>query len=105
MRVGMSINYAGGFAETVAELSDYEKAGLGIVFVPEAYSFDAVSQLGYAAARTSRVQIGGSSRSTPNPRADRDDRRRAGLRLRRAVRHGTGRLGPAGDRGIPRPAL
>jgi hypothetical protein len=36
MRVGMSINYAGGFAETVTELGDYEKAGLGIVFVPEA---------------------------------------------------------------------
>src|ERR1700728_101073 len=57
MRVGMSINYAGGFAETVVELADYERAGLGIVFVPEAYSFDAVSQLGYIAARTERLQI------------------------------------------------
>jgi F420-dependent oxidoreductase-like protein len=57
MRVGMSINYAGGFAETVTELADYEKAGLSIVFVPEAYSFDAVSQLGYIAARTERLQI------------------------------------------------
>ncbi len=34
MRIGMSLNYAGGFAETVAELADYEKAGLEIVFVP-----------------------------------------------------------------------
>jgi F420-dependent oxidoreductase-like protein len=57
MRVGMSLNYAGGFAETVAELADYEKAGLAIVFVPEAYSFDAVSQLGYIAARTERLEI------------------------------------------------
>ncbi|HYZ52353.1 MAG TPA: LLM class F420-dependent oxidoreductase [Streptosporangiaceae bacterium] len=57
MRVGMSLNYAGGFAETVTELADYEKAGLGIVFVPEAYSFDAVSQLGYIAAKTERLQI------------------------------------------------
>src|ERR1700735_2484504 len=57
MRVGMSINYAGGFAETVNELADYEKAGLGIVFVPEAYSFDAVSQLGYIAARTERLEL------------------------------------------------
>src|ERR1700759_5046694 len=57
MRVGMSINYAGGFAETVAELGDYEKAGLEIVFVPEAYSFDAVSQLGFIAAKTQRLQI------------------------------------------------
>ena len=57
MRIGMSLNYAGGFAATVAELGDYEKAGLDIVFVPEAYSFDAVSQLGFIAARTQRLEI------------------------------------------------
>ena len=57
MRVGMMLNYAGGFAETVTELGDSEKAGLQIVFVPEAYSFDAVSQLGFIAARTSTVEI------------------------------------------------
>jgi F420-dependent oxidoreductase-like protein len=57
MRIGMSLNYAGGFAETVEELADYERAGLDIVFVPEAYSYDAVSQLGFIAARTSRLQI------------------------------------------------
>jgi F420-dependent oxidoreductase-like protein len=57
MRIGMSLNYAGGFAETVTELADYEQAGLDIVFVPEAYSFDAVSQLGFIAARTERLQI------------------------------------------------
>jgi F420-dependent oxidoreductase-like protein len=57
MRIGMPLNYSGGFKETVAELGDYEKAGLGIVFVPEAYSFDAVSQLGYIAARTSQLQL------------------------------------------------
>jgi F420-dependent oxidoreductase-like protein len=58
MRIGMQLNYAGGFRETVDELADYEKAGLDIVFVPEAYSFDAVSQMGYIAARTQRLQIG-----------------------------------------------
>ncbi|HMH89563.1 MAG TPA: LLM class F420-dependent oxidoreductase [Streptosporangiaceae bacterium] len=57
MRIGMGLNYAGGFAETVTELADYEKAGLDIVFVPEAYSYDAVSQLGYLAARTERLQL------------------------------------------------
>ncbi|HEY0719184.1 MAG TPA: LLM class F420-dependent oxidoreductase [Streptosporangiaceae bacterium] len=57
MRVGMPINYAGGFAETVTELGDYEQAGLDIVFVPEAYSFDAVSQLAYIAAQTERLQL------------------------------------------------
>ncbi|MFC7386467.1 LLM class F420-dependent oxidoreductase [Sphaerisporangium rhizosphaerae] len=57
MRIGMALNYAGGFKETVAELADYESAGLDIVFVAEAYSFDAVSQMGYIAARTERLQI------------------------------------------------
>jgi F420-dependent oxidoreductase-like protein len=57
MRVGMMLNYADGFTETVSELGDFERAGLEIVFVPEAYSFDAVSQLGFIAARTSTVQI------------------------------------------------
>ena len=53
----MALSYAGGFKETAAELADYEKAGLDIVFVPEAYSFDAVSQLGYLAAVTERVEL------------------------------------------------
>jgi F420-dependent oxidoreductase-like protein len=57
MRVGMMLNYSGGFTETVSELSDFERAGLQIVFVPEAYSFDAVSQLGFIAARTTTVEI------------------------------------------------
>ena len=57
MRVGMLINYAGGFTETVSEIGDLERAGLEIAFVPEAYSFDAVSQLGFIAARTSTLQI------------------------------------------------
>ncbi|TDD89572.1 LLM class F420-dependent oxidoreductase [Actinomadura rubrisoli] len=57
MRIGMKLNYAGGFKETVEELADYEKAGLDIVYVAEAYSFDAVSQLGYIAAKTERVEI------------------------------------------------
>src|ERR1700678_3868730 len=57
MRVGMALSYAGGFTQTVDELDDYEHAGLDIVFVPEAYSYDAVSQLGFIAARTERLQI------------------------------------------------
>jgi F420-dependent oxidoreductase-like protein len=35
-----------------------ERAGLDVVWVPEAYSFDAVSLMGFLAARTERVQIG-----------------------------------------------
>ncbi|RVW10759.1 LLM class F420-dependent oxidoreductase [Prescottella agglutinans] len=57
MRIGMGLNYSGGFAETVEEVADLERAGLDIVFVPEAYSFDAVSQLGYLAAKTSKIEL------------------------------------------------
>jgi F420-dependent oxidoreductase-like protein len=53
----MMLNYSGGFTETVNELADFEAAGLQIVFVPEAYSYDAVSQLGFIAARTTTVEI------------------------------------------------
>jgi len=53
----LGINYAGGFKEVAAEVADLERAGLDIVFVPEAYSFDAVSALGYLAASTERVQL------------------------------------------------
>ncbi|MYQ35423.1 LLM class F420-dependent oxidoreductase [Streptomyces sp. SID4956] len=57
MRVGMPMKYSGGFTETVDELADYERAGLDVVHVPEAYSFDSVSQMGYLAARTSTLEI------------------------------------------------
>lgn len=42
-------------AEAVVAL---EEVGLDVVWVAEAYSFDAVSLMGYLAARTKRVQIG-----------------------------------------------
>lgn len=57
MRIGLSINYSGGFKEAAAEVADLERAGLDIVFVPEAYSFDAVSALGYLAAKTTRLEL------------------------------------------------
>jgi F420-dependent oxidoreductase-like protein len=57
MRIGMIMDHSGGFEETVDLLVDYERAGLELVAVAEAYSFDAVSQLGYIAARTSRLEL------------------------------------------------
>ncbi len=57
MRIGTMIDYSGGFRESAAEVAELEKVGLDIIFVPEAYSFDAVSQLGYLAATTSTVQL------------------------------------------------
>jgi F420-dependent oxidoreductase-like protein len=57
VRIGTSLAYSGGFTEAVAELAELERAGLDIVWVPEAYSYDAVSLLGFVAARTTRVEI------------------------------------------------
>ena len=58
VKLGMQLSYAGGFTEAAAEAVELEKVGLDILWVPEAYSFDAVSQLGYLAAVTERVQLG-----------------------------------------------
>jgi F420-dependent oxidoreductase-like protein len=58
MQLSMQLSYAGGFKEGVEQVVDYEKAGLDLVWVAEAYSFDAVTSMGYLAARTERVKIG-----------------------------------------------
>ncbi|CAN5701760.1 LLM class F420-dependent oxidoreductase [soil metagenome] len=60
MKIGMPMAYAGGFKQTVEELREYEDVGLDVVLLPEAYTFDAVSQLGYVAARTSTLQLASS---------------------------------------------
>ncbi len=58
MRTGIFLSYAGGFKETVEQVVTLEKQGVDIVLVAEAYSFDAVSQLGYLAAKTSTIELG-----------------------------------------------
>ncbi|CAN5235182.1 LLM class F420-dependent oxidoreductase [soil metagenome] len=58
MQLSMQLSYAGGFKESAAQVADLEKAGLDLVWVAEAYGFDAPSLMGYLAARTERVQIG-----------------------------------------------
>lgn len=57
MRITTQLGYAGGFMETVAEVQALEKAGLDMVWVAEAYGFDAPSLMGYLAAKTERVEI------------------------------------------------
>jgi len=57
VQIGMPMSYSGGFGEAARDIADFEAAGLDVVFVPEAYTFDAVSQLGYLAARTTTLQI------------------------------------------------
>lgn len=58
MRTGIFLDYSGGFREAVDHVAVLEKAGVDIVLVAEAYSFDAVSQLGYLAAKTSTIELG-----------------------------------------------
>ena len=58
MRYGIFLNYAGGFREAADEVVELEKVGVDIALVAEAYSYDAVSQLGYLAAKTDRIELG-----------------------------------------------
>lgn len=58
MRTGIFLDYSGGFREAVEHIVVLEKAGVDIALVAEAYSYDAVSQLGYLAAKTSTIELG-----------------------------------------------
>ncbi|MFZ9384057.1 MAG: LLM class F420-dependent oxidoreductase [Ilumatobacteraceae bacterium] len=58
MKLSMMLNYAGGFHQAVDRVVELEKAGLDVVWIAEAYSADAISQVGYLAAKTNRVEIG-----------------------------------------------
>jgi F420-dependent oxidoreductase-like protein len=57
MKLSMAINYSGGFKDAAQRVVALEKAGLDVVWIAEAYSFDAISQVGYLAAITERVEI------------------------------------------------
>ena len=58
MKLSMQVPYSGGFKQSAALVRDYERAGLDIVWVAEAYGFDAPSFMGYLAATTETIQIG-----------------------------------------------
>jgi F420-dependent oxidoreductase-like protein len=57
MKISMLLSYSGGFKDPVADVRALEQAGLDQIWVPEAYSFDAPSAMGYLAANTDRVII------------------------------------------------
>jgi F420-dependent oxidoreductase-like protein len=58
LRLAVPLNYAADFKEAANQAVAFEKAGADIVWVAEAYGFDAPSQMGYLAAKTDRIQIG-----------------------------------------------
>lgn len=60
MRLGTALTYAGDARAAANEVAGWEQAGLDVVWVAEAYGFDAPTIMGYLAARTERVEIGSS---------------------------------------------
>jgi F420-dependent oxidoreductase-like protein len=58
MKLSVMLNYAGDIKTLADEVAALEKAGLDNVWVAEAYSFDAISMMGYLAAKTETVEIG-----------------------------------------------
>jgi F420-dependent oxidoreductase-like protein len=57
MRLSTRISYGDGFLAAVEQIVRMEERGLDVVWVAEAYGHDAVSRLGYLAARTTRVEL------------------------------------------------
>ncbi|OBF80500.1 LLM class F420-dependent oxidoreductase [Mycobacterium sp. 852002-51163_SCH5372311] len=57
MRIGIALDYSGGFHEAVDRVVELEKSGIDMAVVAEAYSYDAISQLGYLAAKTTSVEL------------------------------------------------
>jgi len=61
MKLSMQVPYGGTTAElasAVDQVCNLERAGLDVVWVAEAYSFDAPSMMGYLAAKTETIAIG-----------------------------------------------
>ena len=57
MRLGVTIDYSDDFSVAAEDVVAFERAGADVVAVAEAYSFDAVSRLGYLAAVTSTITL------------------------------------------------
>jgi F420-dependent oxidoreductase-like protein len=58
MKLGVMLPYAGDPRRTAEAAVRLEQAGADVLWVPEAYGFDAPTLMGYVAAKTERVEIG-----------------------------------------------
>ncbi len=58
MRLATTLMYSGDPREAADQVAGWERAGLDVVWVAEAYGFDAPTIMGYLAARTETVLIG-----------------------------------------------
>jgi F420-dependent oxidoreductase-like protein len=57
VRLSTRLGYGDGFVKSVERVVQLEELGLDVVWVAEAYGFDAATRLGYLAARTRRVEL------------------------------------------------
>lgn len=57
MKISTQLDYSAGYQAAAQQVVEYEKAGLDLIWVAEAYGFDAVSMMGYLAAKTERITI------------------------------------------------
>ena len=57
MKISTGAHYSQDYIGQTKQLQEMEKAGLDMVWVAEAYSFDAVSAMGYLAAKTDNLTI------------------------------------------------
>jgi len=57
LRIGIALDYSGGFHEAVDRIVELEKAGIDIAVVAEAYSFDRRQPARLSAAKTSTVEL------------------------------------------------
>ncbi|MCA1647434.1 MAG: LLM class F420-dependent oxidoreductase [Chloroflexi bacterium] len=57
MRLSSRLAYGDGFVKSVERVVRLEQVGLDVVWVAEAYGFDAATRLGYLAARTQHVEL------------------------------------------------
>lgn len=60
MLLANALEYAGDPRAAAEQVARREQAGIDVIWVSEAYGFDAPTMLGYLAAKTERVQIGTS---------------------------------------------
>ncbi|HEY5250640.1 MAG TPA: LLM class F420-dependent oxidoreductase [Acidimicrobiales bacterium] len=58
MKLSTMLDYSRGIKGSLDAVVDLERSGLDIVWVAEAYGYDAVSQMGYLAAKTQTIEIG-----------------------------------------------
>ena len=104
MKLSTTLDYSGGFLESVKEVKELESAGLDLVWVAEAYGFDAVSLMGFLTGQTERIEI--ASGILPieqqDTRSARNDGRGCRCSVEGPVRARPRGIGTSGDRGVSR---